>query len=88
MCDMVIYIVLTIGMKKKSIPGSFGKQRFFFWQNILKEISHFKPAINKEGHFCFTLEIIPSQNLGFLIKLCSGGREMKNYELQYTDFFC
>ena len=46
MCDTVIYIALTIGMKKSTLESS-GKQRFS-WQEILKEISHFRPAINKE----------------------------------------
>lgn len=50
MCDTVIYIALTMSMKKSTLD-SLGKQRFS-WQEILKEISHFRPAINKEEHFC------------------------------------
>jgi hypothetical protein len=32
---------------------SLGKQRFS-WQEILKEISHFRPGINKEECFYFS----------------------------------
>lgn len=52
----VIYIVLTVGMKEKVFQDSRETMIFFSWQNILKETSHFKPAINKEGRaFLFAL---------------------------------
>lgn len=79
MCDTVIYIALTVRMKKSTLE-SLGKQRFS-WQEILKEISHFRPAINKEEHFCSSSGNRPIINSGpFNQMLYSQGRKRKTKE--------
>lgn len=70
-----------------------GEQKKISWQEILKEISHFRPAINKEEHFCSSTGNHPITKSGpFNQMLYSQWRKKKktlkkDYEFEYRDFF-